>query len=448
MIESKKIIVLGAGESGIGAALLAKNRGYDVFVSDLKSINESAKKELQENEIPFEEEGHSWEIIQEAAIVIKSPGIPDKAPLIKKLKNKNIAVISEIEWAAKFTTAKIIGITGSNGKTTTTTLTYEILKNAGLDVGVAGNIGNSFARELLKEEKAYYVLELSSFQLDGITEFKPWIAVLLNITADHLDRYEYDMNNYIASKFRISQNQKEEDYFIYNVDDDNMQAFMEKNTIHATPVGFSLTKELEKGAFKKEKNLLFELNAQSLIFDSNALSLKGLHNQYNAMAAINIALLVGLDYYQIAATVNDFQSLTHRLETVATINGIRFINDSKATNVDSVWYALEAMDQPTIWLLGGTDKGNDYNELMELAQQKVKCIIAIGEDNTKIIQAFSEQFEIIEVPDMQTAVQKSYQLAKKNETVLLSPACSSFDRFENYKDRGEQFKKAVKILNH
>ncbi len=447
-MESKKLIaILGAGESGVGAAYLAQQQGYDVFVSDFGAIADNYKQELQDWNIRFEENQHSEEDILKAVEVIKSPGIPDKAPIIKKIKEKNIPVISEIEFAGRYTDAKIVGITGSNGKTTTTSLTYHILKNAGLNVGLAGNIGKSFAYQVATEKFDIYVLELSSFMLDDMFSFKTDIAVLLNITPDHLDRYDYKFENYVASKFRITQNQTENDYFIYCADDPETVKGMEGRSFAAQQLPFSIEKKIEPGAYLEKDNIVINTHQQHFQMSITELALQGKHNIYNSMASGIVAKVLELRNPLIRESMGSFKSIEHRLESVAVISGISFVNDSKATNVNSTWYALESMTSDVILILGGVDKGNDYSMLKELVRQKVKAIVCLGKDNKRIHDAFEDVVElIVNTYSAQEAAQVSYHLASKGDTVLLSPACASFDLFKNYEDRGRQFKQAVREL--
>jgi len=450
-MESKKyIVVLGAGESGTGAALLAQKEGYDVFVSDFGPISDQYKKDLEEAGISFEENQHTEERIFNASEVIKSPGIPDKAPIIKKLTEKNIAIISEIEFAGRYTEAKLICITGSNGKTTTTMLTYHILQNAGLKVGLAGNIGRSFARQVAFENHEYYVLEISSFMLDNMYSFRADIAVLLNITPDHLDRYDYKMENYAASKFRIIQNQQKNDVFIYCADDEEIKKGMAQHQIKSKAYPFSIERTLDNGAFLEKDQIIINLhhNNQGLFTMAiTDLALQGKHNIYNSMASGIVAKVLELRNETIRESMGSFTNIEHRLEHVARISGIDFINDSKATNVNSTWYALESMPGDVVLILGGVDKGNDYDMLKDLVKSKVKGIVCLGKDNKRIHEAFEDDVEIIvNTFSANEAVQIAYYLAKKGDTVLLSPACASFDLFKNYEDRGNQFKKAVKEL--
>ncbi len=442
-----RLAILGAGESGVGAAYLAKQQGYDVFVSDFGAIADNYKQELLAWNIRFEEKQHTEAEILNAAEVIKSPGIPDKAPIIKKIKEKGIPVISEIEFAGRYTDARIVGITGSNGKTTTSSLTYHILKNAGLNVGLAGNIGKSFAYQVATEKFDLYVLELSSFMLDDMYKFKVDIAVLLNITPDHLDRYEYKMENYIASKFRIAQNQTAEDYFIYCPDDPETAKGVAARSFSAKMLPFSIEKPVEEGAYIDKESLIINVNNDQLTMSINELALQGKHNIYNSMASGIVAKVLEIRNKPIRESMGDFQGIEHRLESVGKISGISFINDSKATNVNSTWYALESMTTDVILILGGVDKGNDYSMLRDLVRQKVKAIVCLGLDNTRIHEAFKDDVDIIvDTTSAQAAVQTSYHFAEKGDTVLLSPACASFDLFKNYEDRGRQFKQAVKEL--
>lgn len=447
----KSIVILGSGESGVGSAVLAKQKGFEVFVSDKSPIKEKYKTQLIQENIPFEEGMHTEEKILNALEVIKSPGIPDKVELVQKLRAKNIPVISEIEFAGRYTSAKKICITGSNGKTTTTLLTYHILKKAGYNVGLAGNVGKSFAMQVAKENFDYYVLELSSFQLDGMYNFTADIAVLLNITPDHLDRYEYKFENYVASKFRITNNQSNLQYFIYCADDEVITTFMQNNKINAQPVPFSIKKPIDgDGAFLTGNQITLNYKPnqnQPLIMTIEQLALQGKHNVYNSMAASLAARIVDVRKEIIRESLQDFQNVEHRLEFVASINGIEFINDSKATNVNSTWYALESMQKPVVWVCGGQDKGNDYNELTELVKAKVKAIVCLGKDNRKIVEAFKGIVDVIvETDNANDAVAASYKIGKKGDVVLLSPACASFDLFQNYEDRGMQFKAAVRSL--
>jgi UDP-N-acetylmuramoylalanine--D-glutamate ligase len=450
MEAGKYIVVLGAGESGTGAALLAQKMGYAVFVSDFGPIADQYKKELEQAVIPFEENQHTEDRILTANEVIKSPGIPDKAPIIKKLIEKNIPIISEIEFASRYTKAKLISITGSNGKTTTTMLTYHILRSAGLNVGLAGNIGKSFAKQVAFEDFEYYVLEISSFMLDNMYSFKADIAVLLNITPDHLDRYDYKMENYSDSKFRIIQNQQLDDVFIYCADDEEVKKGLSKRIINSKTYPFSIEKTLEQGAFLQGEQIIINLhhtNQEFLTMSLKDLALQGKHNMYNSMASGIVAKVLELRNETIRESMGSFTNIEHRLEHVAKISGIDFINDSKATNVNSTWYALESMPGDVVLILGGVDKGNDYRMLKDLVKSKVKSIVCLGKDNKSIHEAFEDDVEVIvNTFSANEAVQIAYHLAKKGDTVLLSPACASFDLFKNYEDRGNQFKKAVKEL--
>ncbi len=444
------IVILGAGESGVGAAYLAQKQGYEVFVSDFGAIEPAYKQELDRLKIPYEENQHTEASILRAVEVVKSPGIPDKAPIVKKLIEKQIPIISEIEFAARYTEAKLIAITGSNGKSTTTMLTYHILKNAGLNVGLAGNIGQSFAKQVADETFDHYVLEISSFMLDNMYAFKADIAVLLNITPDHLDRYEYQMDKYVNSKFRIIQNQSEADVFIYCADDPETIKGMQRFTAKAKTYPFSIQHKQEPGAYLDEQQLIINLNQpfqkpfEMLITE---LALQGKHNLYNSMASGIVAKVLELRNESIRESMGNFTNIEHRLEHVARISGIEFINDSKATNVNSTWYALESMNTDVVLIMGGVDKGNDYQMLKDLVKTKVKAIVCLGKDNHRIHEAFEDDVEVIvNTFSAEEAVQIAYHLAKKGDTVLLSPACASFDLFKNYEDRGAQFKKAVKEL--
>ena len=442
-----RLVILGGGESGVGTAILGKKKGYDVFVSDFGKIKENYKEVLSINGIKWEEEKHTEKKILNADVVMKSPGIPDKSPIVKILIENKIPVISEIEFAAPFTKAKTIGITGSNGKTTTTMLTYHLLKSAGINVGLGGNIGKSFAWQVAEDKYDYYVLELSSFQLDGIINYKPDIAIITNISPDHLDRYEYKYENYIASKFRITMNQTENDFLIYDADDEAISEWLKNNKTKAQLIPFSLTKTFEKGAFLKDKNMEVNINEEEFVMETQYIALEGKHNLKNAMAATSVAKLLQIRKQTIRESLSNFQGVEHRLEKVLKIQNVQYINDSKATNVNAAFFALDSMNSPTVWILGGVDKGNDYSELMSLVHEKVKAIICLGVDNKKIIDAFGNIVDImIEVTSMQDAVTMAQRLSEKGDTVLLSPACASFDLFENYEDRGRQFKNAVQNL--
>ena len=443
----KRLIVLGGGESGVGTAILGKKMGYDVFVSDFGAIKENYKEVLLINDIRWEDNQHTESLILNADLVMKSPGIPEKAPIVKKLIEKNIPIISEIEFAAPFTDAILIGITGSNGKTTTTMLTYHLLKSAGLNVGLGGNIGKSFAWQVAENKFDAYVLELSSFQLDGSFTFKPHISVLTNLSPDHLDRYDYKYENYINSKFRITQNQTEEDFFIYDADDSVIEQWLKNNTIKAQKIPFSLTKNLEKGASIQDKTMKINTSENEFTMDTTHLALEGKHNLKNAMAAASVAQLMKIRKQTIRESLSNFQGVEHRLEKVLKIQNVQYINDSKATNVNATFFALDSVTTPTVWIVGGVDKGNDYQELMGLVNEKVKAIICLGVDNKKIIDAFGSIVDVmVEVSSMTDAVKTAQHIAEKGDTVLLSPACASFDLFENYEDRGRQFKQAVQNL--
>ena len=442
-----RLVILGGGESGVGTAILGKKQGYDVFVSDFGKIKDHYKEVLTVNEIKWEEETHSEDEILNADLVMKSPGIPDKSPIVKKLTEKHIPIISEIEFAAPFTNAKTIGITGSNGKTTTTMLVYHLLQSAGMNVGLAGNIGKSFAWQVAEDKFDYYVLELSSFQLDGIVNYKPHIAIITNISPDHLDRYEYKYENYIAAKFRITMNQTDEDFLIYDADDAAISEWLEHNKTKAQLIPFSLTKTFEKGAFIKDNIMEVKLNEIEFDMETQYMALEGKHNMKNAMAATAVAKLMQIRKATIRESLSNFQGVEHRLEKVLKIQNVQYINDSKATNVNATFFALDSMNAPTVWIVGGVDKGNDYNELMSLVHEKVKAIICLGVDNKKIIDAFGNVVDImVEASNMNDAVRMAQRLTEKGDTVLLSPACASFDLFENYEDRGRQFKAAVQNL--
>jgi UDP-N-acetylmuramoylalanine--D-glutamate ligase len=442
-----RLVVLGGGESGVGTAILGKKKGYEVFVSDFGQIKNNYKEVLSLHKIKFEDEKHTEDLILNADVVMKSPGIPDKAPIVKKLVKANIPVLSEIEFTNQFTDAVTIGITGSNGKTTTTMLTYHLLKQGGLNVGLAGNIGKSYAWQVAEGKYDTYVLELSSFQLDGIETYKPHIAIITNISPDHLDRYDYKYENYIAAKFRITMNQTEEDYLIYDADDEAIKNWLENNTTKAKLVPFSLTKPLDFGAFLEENNININTTKDHFVMPTNQLSLEGKHNVKNAMAAATVAQLLKIRKETIRESLSDFQGVEHRLEKVLKIQNVQYVNDSKATNVNATFFALDSMTTPTVWIVGGVDKGNDYTELMPLVNEKVKAIVCLGVDNKKIIEAFAGVVDtLVEASSMVEAVRQAYKIAEKGDTVLLSPACASFDLFENYEDRGRQFKQAVQNL--
>jgi UDP-N-acetylmuramoylalanine--D-glutamate ligase len=443
----KRIVVIGAGESGTGAAVLAKQKGFEVFVTDKGAIKQKYKDVLSHHGIEWEELQHTEEKLLTAHEIIKSPGIPNKVPIIKALNEKGIPVISEIEFAARYTNAKMICITGSNGKTTTTTLMHHILQKAGYNVAMGGNVGKSFALLVAENKYDYFVLELSSFQLDDMHEFRAHIAILLNITPDHLDRYDYKLENYAAAKFRILQNQQPEDAFIYCLDDEVTMNEISKRKIVAKQFPFSIREAVKEGAFANEKELFINTNNTQLSMTIEELALQGKHNLYNSMAAGIAARLLEVRKETIRESLADVQNVEHRMEFVARINNMDFINDSKATNVNSTWYALESITTPIVWIVGGVDKGNDYQSLFELVKDKVKAIVCLGTDNAKIIKSFSDKVEtIVEAGTAKEAVALSYRLGSKGDTVLLSPACASFDLFENYEDRGRQFKAAVKAL--
>ena len=442
----KRLVILGGGESGVGTALLGKAKGYDVFVSDKGKIKDKYKEVLIHNEIEWEDEMHTEGKILNADIVMKSPGIPDKAPLVKQIREKKILVVSEIEFASKFTNATIVGITGSNGKTTTATLTHHILKQE-IEVGLAGNIGDSFAKQILEKDYPNYVLEISSFQLDDIVDFKPKIAVITNITPDHLDRYDYKLENYITSKFRIAENQTKDDYLIYDADDEILTNWLKNHPVQSTLLPFSLVKTIENGACLDRNNIKITINNNQIIMPTSSLTLEGNHNIKNAMAASTVAHLLKIRKQTIRESLENFQGVEHRLEQVLKINKVQYINDSKATNVNATYYALESMDAPTVWIVGGVDKGNNYEELFPFVNEKVKAIICLGVDNAKLINAFGNMVDIIvETQFMSEAVKIAYKIAEAGDNVLLSPACASFDLFENYEDRGRQFKDAVRNL--
>jgi UDP-N-acetylmuramoylalanine--D-glutamate ligase len=447
MTETNRIVVLGGAESGVGAAVLAKLKGFDVFLSDSGSIRSKYKEVIEAYDIEFEEGKHTSEKILNASEVIKSPGIPEKAPIVKALRDKKIHIISEIEFAGRYTEAKKICITGSNGKTTTTTLIHHMMKKAGMNVGLAGNVGQSLAMQVATQNYDYYVIELSSFQLDGMYDFKADLAILLNITPDHLDRYDYELQNYVNSKFRIINNLNQDNFFIFCSDDDITIRELEKIVVTAQKLPFSIKVKNTPGAFVE--NNAMNINYQGVDFSMSLdeLSLRGKHNTYNSMAAGITGRVLDIRKEIIRESLSDFQGVEHRLEHVLIIHGVDFINDSKATNVNSAWYALESMSSPTVWIVGGQDKGNDYSELSELVKLKVKAIVCLGIDNSKIISAFESIVPVIvETRSMSDAVKQCYNIAKKGDTVLLSPACASFDLFENYEDRGRQFKTSVREL--
>ena len=445
---STKIVILGAGESGVGAALLAKQKGYNVFVSDASAIKPIYQSELEANQIPYESGTHDVERILSADEVMKSPGIPEKSELVKQIRAKGIPVISEIEFGFRYKgDSKIVAITGSNGKTTTTSLLYHICKVAEEDVAIVGNIGFSFARQIAVDPKKLYVIEVSSFQLDDIKTFRPNIAILLNITEDHLDRYNYQFEYYVKSKFRIIENQTEKDCFIYCIDDEVITKHLELLTTNTNLLPFSMKQELKKGGYIKNEQMMLKIQEERVTMSIYDFALKGKHNAYNTMAASIAASTLGIRKEKIREAVSNFHSLEHRMEFVATVKGVDFINDSKATNVNSTWYALESMQKPTILILGGVDKGNDYALVADLVKDKVKAIVCMGTDNAKLIEYFKDKVaQIIEVDSAKKAVNASFKLAEKGDVVLLSPACASFDLFKNYEDRGRQFKDSVKEL--
>ena len=443
----KKIVILGAGESGVGSAVLAKKQGFDVFVSDSGIVKEKYRELLVNHDIMWEEGKHDESIILSADEIIKSPGIPEKAPIIVKLHEKGIPVISEIEFAGRYAGGKKICITGSNGKTTVTNLIYHILNKAGMNAAITGNVGNSFAMAVATGNYDYYVIELSSFQLDGMYDFKADIAVLLNITPDHLDRYGYKLQNYVDSKFRVTQNQKKSDFLIFWEGDPIIKAELSKKEYGMTLLPFSDEVKEGMSAYLENDDLIIDYRQKTNLMSIYDLALKGRHNTYNSMAAAIAGKVLNIRKEVIRESLADFQGVEHRLEPVITVCGINFINDSKATNVNSTWYALECMENKTVWIVGGIDKGNDYSELFSLVEKKVKAIVCLGKDNKKIVEAFKDKVAtIVETSSMEEAVRASYYLAKKGDTVLLSPACASFDLFTNYEDRGRKFKEAVRNL--
>ncbi len=444
----EKVVILGGGESGTGSAVLAAVKGFEVFVSDSGKIKDKYRLLLYERNIPFEEGKHTTGDILDADLVIKSPGIPEKAEIIQHIREKNIPVISEIEFAGRYTDAFKICITGSNGKTTTTNLVYHILKQAGLNVGLAGNIGASFALQVATCSYDYYVIELSSFQLDGMFDFRADIAILMNITPDHLDRYNYRLEEYIGSKFRVVQNQSGDQYFIYWADDPVIGQYMKSNPVKGTLLPFSDKIHDGMAAYIHDDELFLSLHNQTeSIMTIHDLALKGRHNTYNSMAAAIAGKILNIKNETIRQCLTDFQGVEHRLETTLTVHGIHFVNDSKATNVNSTWYALECMSTKVVWIAGGIDKGNDYSELLDLAREKVRAIVCLGKDNSKITEAFRDVVPtIVETDNMTEAVKSAYYLASKGDTVLLSPACASFDLFTNYEDRGRQFKDQIRNL--
>ncbi len=443
----KRIVILGAGESGTGAAVLAQRRGHEVFVSDAGRIREPFRRLLEEEGIPYEEGGHASPRLREADEVIKSPGIPEDAPLVRDYRSRGVPVISEIEFAGRYAGGTKICITGSNGKTTTTHLVYHMMKKAGLDVVMAGNVGRSFAMQVAERPAAYYVIELSSFQLDGMYDFRADVAILLNITPDHLDRYDYDMEAYIRSKFRIFRNMREEDSCIWCYDDPVLRERMPALDTPARKLSFSLKEKKGQAAWLEDNELIINHQKDKLKMSIMELSLQGKHNVYNSMAAAIAGRVLNIRKDVIRESLMDFQGVEHRLEHVLKVHGIEFINDSKATNVNSVWYALESMTTPVVWIAGGIDKGNDYSVLNDLVKEKVRALVCLGKDNSKLIEAFRDIVPVIvEADSMEEAVRNAYFLARNGDTVLLSPACASFDLFENYEDRGRQFKRAVRNL--
>lgn len=442
-----KIIILGGGESGVGSAILAQAKGFDVFLSDSGALQDKYKAELEQYGIPYEEKGHTEDIVLAATEIIKSPGIPNYAPLVQEAKNKGIPILSEMEFAKRYTSAKMICITGSNGKTTTTSLIYHILKSAGLNVGLGGNIGRSFARQVAEENYDYYVLELSSFQLENMYSFKADIAILLNITPDHLDRYDHDMQKYIDAKMRIAQNQTEEDAFIFWEEDPVVTKEIDKLISKGKQYTFAEYKTGKAVAYLEDDKIIINTPKSVFTMEQDLLALEGTHNLYNSLASGIAAKLLDITDENLRRSLSDFQGVEHRLEKVAKVRGIQFINDSKATNVNSCWYALQSMKTKVVLILGGTDKGNDYSEIEPLVKQKVRALVFMGADNSKLHHFFDGKIEKIEdTSSMKDAVQKAYALAEEGDTVLLSPCCASFDLFKNYEDRGDQFKECVRRL--
>jgi UDP-N-acetylmuramoylalanine--D-glutamate ligase len=444
----QKLVILGAGESGVGAALLGTRNGYDVFVSDGGPIAPRFKNELENAFIPFEEGGHDTSRLLCADLVVKSPGIPEKAPIVQAIRQAGIPLISEVEFAYRFAgDSKLVAITGSNGKSTTTALTYHLFRTAGIDCAMVGNIGYSFARQVALDPKPLYVAEISSFQLDDIESFRPDVAILTNITEDHLDRYDYKMENYIRSKFSITRNQQTTDVFIYCNDDPVTTAYINNYPIHSKRVPITMNKELPQGAYLTNAKMYLKWKNEEVAMSIEDFAIKGKHNQYNSMAASMAATALDIRKEKIREALQTFESLEHRMEKIATVKGVEFVNDSKATNVNSTWYALESMTKPVILILGGVDKGNDYSLLLDLVAEKVKAIVCLGVDNQKIHDAFGDTIPLIlDTQSAHDAVHTAFQVANKGEVVLLSPACASFDLFKNYEDRGDQFKKAVKEL--
>jgi UDP-N-acetylmuramoylalanine--D-glutamate ligase len=447
-VMNKRMVVLGGGESGVGAAVLARQQGYDVFVSDSGPLQPAHKLELEMKGIKFEEGGHSEQQVMHCDEIVKSPGIPEKNDWVKRIREKGIPIISEIELAYRYRgQSKILAVTGSNGKTTTTSMTYHIFKHAGFECAMAGNIGYSFARQVAEDPKAWYILEISSFQLDDIKKFNPDIAILTNITEDHLDRYEYNFQNYVRSKFRIVMNQTSQDYFIYCEDDPVIKQYLNQHSIPSNPLPFTMQHELNNGGFIKNGQMTIQGPGERVQMSIYDFALKGIHNQYNTMAAAIAAVTVGIRKQKIREAIQSFEALEHRMEYVSTVRGVEFINDSKATNVNSTWYALESMTKPVVLILGGIDKGNDYSLIRDLVKEKVKAIVCMGLDNRKIHEAFQNDVAVmVNTISAEEAVKAAFHFAKKGDVVLLSPACASFDLFKNYEDRGKQFKEAVKDL--
>lgn len=442
-----RLVILGGGESGVGTAILGKKKGFEVFVSDKGEIKEEYKKVLEHFEIEWESGIHTEAKILNADVVMKSPGIPDKVPLVEKLVASGVSVVSEIEFATKYTSATLIGITGSNGKTTTTMLAHHLLKNDGLNVGMAGNIGDSYAKMVAEKDFGHYVLEISSFQLDGIIDFKPYVAILTNITPDHLDRYEDKFENYIASKFRIAMNQDKNDYLIYDADDEVIKEWLKKHPVQSKLVPFSLKEKQQEGAWLENETIKMNIEHKTLEMSTDILALDGQHNVKNTMAAGLAALLVNVRKETIRQSIQTFQGVPHRLEKVLKINHVEYINDSKATNVNATYYALDGIKKPIVWIVGGVDKGNDYKELMPMVREKVKAIVCLGMDNSKLKDVFGNVIDLmVETYSMEEAVKVAYKISERGDSVLLSPACASFDLFENYEDRGNQFKAAIKNL--
>ena len=440
------IVIIGAGESGLGCALLAHHNGYNVFVSDNNNIDKSSKNSLIENNIDFEENSHNNAINMEPDIVVKSPGIADSSKIVQLFLSKNIQVISEVEFASQFTDSEIIAITGSNGKTTTTLLTHKILNDHKLNVAVGGNLGNSFSSLITLNDYKYLVLELSSFQLDGIINFKPHIAIITNLSPDHLDRYR-DYDHYIESKFRIIMNQSSDDYLIYDADNEKINSYLNQNKTKSKLIPFSIEKRIEEGVYYENNSINISINKKKIVMSTENFTIKGKHNIKNAMAAATVAHLLKIRKQTIRKSLEHFQGVEHRLENVLTINKVNYINDSKATNVNATYYALDSMEAPIIWIVGGIDKGNNYDELVELVQKNVKAIICLGKNNFKLIENFENMVEyIVETTSMDEAVKTAYKIAKPGYNVLLSPACASFDLFDDYEDRGRQFKASVRKL--